>query len=355
MFFINDKTNTAFILSKNIQAFPCSRRRVLDNDSIHRIPFDPEARLNTEANNRKHSSINGYTQTFLDCWNIGGENSDGLLSLALDGYLFNITLQNNQEANYSTYDAFAEAITEEGTAIYANIIINDVPLFGGTVSYTTGVLGSQTEVNDSSLDLLITQAGSNALSNVNNYYFSGLSFTTTPRAVNPEAGEDLTIITQLTGSNQKIVSLRILDKADDGTWHINEQARLPYIRHGSEPNSVLLGNLEVDDLKAQTADIEALSATNAAIANADITELTGNTATITTINANTVKADYLIQKQDEKEHPVPIIGLFQDKDDENLYQLKLWRLTNTSGTGGPGNFTPDPVTGLVIFDGGTVG
>ena len=45
-----------FIKSTCIQAYPCGRRRIPDQTAEtagFRIPFDPEARLNTEANNRK--------------------------------------------------------------------------------------------------------------------------------------------------------------------------------------------------------------------------------------------------------------------------------------------------------------
>ena len=92
-----------FIKSSNIQAYPCGRRRAVedrdlnDNDIVEadehiRIPFDPEARLNTEANNRKHSSLNGYTQTYLKEW----DEKKKLLTVALAGYLFNITLTDNR-------------------------------------------------------------------------------------------------------------------------------------------------------------------------------------------------------------------------------------------------------------------
>ena len=70
----NEKIKQTFVKSLNVQAFPCGRRR---SDSNQVIPFDPEARLNTEANNRKHSGINGYTQTFLKSdWNTGTESSE---------------------------------------------------------------------------------------------------------------------------------------------------------------------------------------------------------------------------------------------------------------------------------------
>ena len=99
---INDtQIARAFVKSAHVQAFPCGRRRSTPiekdlNDiqtagkvTEYRIPFDPEARLNTEANNRKHSSLNGYTQTYLYSWN---KDSDNKLSMSIAGYLFSIAL-----------------------------------------------------------------------------------------------------------------------------------------------------------------------------------------------------------------------------------------------------------------------
>ena len=93
----------AFIKSKNIQVFPCGRRRSTDIAGTGtRLPFDPEARLNTEANNRKHSSLNGFTQTYLKEWDTTGKR----LSLSIAGYLFDILLTND-DTDYSEAEDFA--------------------------------------------------------------------------------------------------------------------------------------------------------------------------------------------------------------------------------------------------------
>jgi hypothetical protein len=52
----------AFINSLNVQAFPCGRRRseqITSADDKYYIPYDPEARLNTEKNN-SNRFITGY-------------------------------------------------------------------------------------------------------------------------------------------------------------------------------------------------------------------------------------------------------------------------------------------------------
>jgi hypothetical protein len=118
-------TTLTFVKSVNIQAFPCGRRRstIINVTTEDRIPFDPEARLNTEANNRKHSGLNGFTQTYLNTWDTG----KGILSIALAGYLFNITLPVNS-GNFWDVDTFGDSIadlTGATTEIYANILIND--------------------------------------------------------------------------------------------------------------------------------------------------------------------------------------------------------------------------------------
>ena len=79
MFIINkDTSQLAFLKSTAVKAFPCSRRRstLIDVDGRadtvedrYYIPFDPEARLNTESNIRKHSGLNGFKQSYIQEWN----------------------------------------------------------------------------------------------------------------------------------------------------------------------------------------------------------------------------------------------------------------------------------------------
>ena len=90
MFHKDTANNLVFIESSYIKVFPCGCRKselVETGATKQYIPIDPEARLNTEANNRKHSGLNGYKQEYLNYWNTNGE-----LSLVLAGYLFNIKL-----------------------------------------------------------------------------------------------------------------------------------------------------------------------------------------------------------------------------------------------------------------------
>ena len=174
---LTNEITLTFLKSANVQVFPCGRRRSntirtdLNKDGnaeSFQIPFDPEAKLNTEANNRKHSGLNGYTQTYIKSF----ENN--VFSFALAGYLFNINL----DSNYNTENTFGEKLLDElrksllntylsnntfdsedakneatesfnstfynnNTKIYANIRLEDLQLFTGFQEYMTTILRDQ--------------------------------------------------------------------------------------------------------------------------------------------------------------------------------------------------------------------
>ena len=247
----------AFIKSANVRAFPCGRRRSEDlATSNYRIPFDPEARLNTEANNRRHSSINGYTQTYLKSWETPDDSTTtGLLTLSLAGYLFNITLNKLTDAtgksiDFSQVDTFGTQLVsalgeETAQQIYANILIEDTPLLASsTQTYYTEVLRNQSASDNPelSLDLIISAYDTSTeiaqLQNFNNYYFSGLSFSTSPLTRKDGTRSD-NAITTTNLSRQNAVSLLILEKID-GSWQIHEPAWLPLIEHGETADSIVV-------------------------------------------------------------------------------------------------------------------
>jgi hypothetical protein len=290
-----------FMKSLDVQAFPCGRRRsaIIDTDGNdrttgdrYRLPFDPEARLNTEANNVKHSGLNGYTQTYLKDWN----ETTKQLTLSLAGYLFNIKLTDD----YLSQNAFGNAIAESlgansvtASYIYANILLEDVQLFQGEPkSYYTRVLRNQSNTDDptDSIDLLktaiATGTDTDAMKDKNNYYFSGLSFSIVP-ATNIEGARSEKILAKSDSVNQVVVSLRILDLVGDGEaaeWKIHQPAYLPFIEHGEIEDSIVVGdtlvrkNLTVnDDITVTTGDLT--------ISEGSIT--VGDSATIT--NTTTTK------------------------------------------------------------------
>ena len=235
MFVQTSDSSLIFIQSKYVKAFPCSRRRStpIDGDddagTVHDryyIPFDPEARLNTEANNRKHSGLNGYKQTYLYEW----DSVNGKLSIVLAGYLFEIQLSDS----YITPVLFGQKLEELLTGsnkVFVNIRLDAVEFFAGASGVpaaTTEILRNQTATvaPSSSLDML---ADNSSADKIDSYYFSGLT------------------LTSAASTSKNVISMCLLEKADDG-WKIHEQSRLPAIDHGSTENSVRVGTLEADEI-----------------------------------------------------------------------------------------------------------
>lgn len=257
-----------FIKSGSIQAFPCGRRHskvteydvngdgnIAENESLV-FPFDPEARLNTEANNRRHSSINGFTQTYLKSWDAVNK----LLTLSLAGYLFTINLADDcvlaNNFGNSIINTLGED-AEDANRLYANILVEEIPLFEGFKNYHTSILRNQSNssstqeegIPTTSLDLPKTGATVTELEDFENYYFSGLSFSATPITDNVTDTYSIVPASFTRNSatvNQQLVSLCILEKVS-GSWKIYEPAYLPAIRHGISANSVVLGDTLVDN------------------------------------------------------------------------------------------------------------
>jgi hypothetical protein len=73
---VNVQVALGFLNSMDINVFPCSRRNSsiieahLEGQSHYYFPYDPEARLTTEANKLKESSLNGFTQTYIKSLNL---------------------------------------------------------------------------------------------------------------------------------------------------------------------------------------------------------------------------------------------------------------------------------------------
>jgi hypothetical protein len=387
-----------FLQSEEVKVYPCGRRRSTSadkdgnantpNDKYY-FPFDPEARLNTEANNRKHSGLNGFTQNYLKEW----KNSN--FTLALEGYLFNISSSYTNAANFgqATIDTLKNKtlhtsewnIVNNTTKIYANILLEEVPLFSGFVDYYSSILRNQSAgAPETSLDLLKENGTLAESQDYHNYYFSGLSFSATPLTA-IAGGENYIAKTRdsLPYSterdqkpiNQRIVSLCILEKAKvsaDGVipevweWQIHKPAYLPKIAHGTTKDSVVLGDTRIErrlddahniitegnitvDNKVITKDLDAsgvitateelendadnivarkanvtslLTATEADLESADIAMLTGDTATITTINGDDIQQK-IGEGDDADYYNVPVMFIKKDGD---KYQLQLSRV-----------------------------
>jgi hypothetical protein len=326
-----------FMKSTNVKAYPCGRRRSIEidadglattqNDSYY-IPFDPEARLNTEANNRKHSSLNGFTQTYIDSWKtIADTDKTELCSVVLAGYIFNINFDKirktrqvvtddgtTKEESFEEYPLFSdigEYISENANNVYVNIRLEEAPLFSSTFAeYNTSILRNQTltQTPALSLDIFKDTINSNA-NDANDYYFSGLSFTAGSLAgyefadfeIKKDNYKDFEYKYEADATNtrssvkiykketgkllQQVISLCILEKID-GRWQINQRALLPKIEHGDIENSIKVGSIVADDLRLTGTDAE------------------GQTVT----------------------RSVPAVQLHKVVDTENTYQLKFFNV-----------------------------
>lgn len=242
MYQTNNKNNKlTFLDSAKVKVFPCGRRRTRlideanDNKTAGYIPFDPEARLNTEANNRKHSALNGFKQNYIKSY------ESNMLSLVIGGYLFDITID---EELGNTLGNFATKIGgTEANVIYANIKLEDIVLFSSTLDGTvpitkTTILRDQTatSVPETCLDI----AYNNDVNELR-YYFSGLSFSTEENAISK------------TSDNQHIITLKVLEKVGS-TWQPYLPSMLPEIDHGDVEKSIKVGTIQaLGDLEVNGA------------------------------------------------------------------------------------------------------
>jgi hypothetical protein len=255
MFHIDTDNKLAFLESPNVKVFPSGRRKseLIGDGTKRYIPIDPEARLNTESNHRKHSGLNGYKQSYILGW------TNESISLVVAGYLFNIKLStafmpNAENGNKNSYQLLGEHLAanlKDSTGnvvvvdkIYANILTTDVTFFtsidgsGNTDSQvSTEILRDQSFSADPRTCLDLKKDPTKASPMATDFYFSGLSFSADPLE---DIKADLS-------ANQHSVSLQILTKGVDNNWHIYEPSRLPEINHGDTPNSVRIpGDLVVD-------------------------------------------------------------------------------------------------------------
>lgn len=294
-----NQVNAAFPSSLYTQVFPCSRRRSvgINEGSVQNqrsFPFDPEARLNTERNNRRGIGVNGYTDSFVSKIDIvhvsstkQGANStlfypSGSAEFTIAGYSFTLSFDANlirpvsndiaqiQLTDVSTNpqlmgpDFLGKAIAAQNlndagaTKIYANIIIEAVNLYDGSIhgmNYDSWVLrhqiGSGSASTNTAIDVLrTTQHTATDVINketTSDYFFSGLSFTASPLTGNTEAKAASEYLLTSGNTKQLVVSLCILNKQND-TWVINQEALLPSIRHGERENSLEVGYLNAIEL-----------------------------------------------------------------------------------------------------------
>lgn len=274
-----------FLKSLNVHVYPCGRRRseLIDIDGNltttktdkYHIPFDPEARLNTEYNNRHYSGLNGYTRSYVNAW----DAEKNTFSFTISGYAFTIDLTERKEdgtrETISTIQDFAEKLVTSLEApdckeIYANIKLEEIPLYNRTdkvTEYNTWILRNQSDTLYASNMLDLLRKGATRNSNeATEYYFSGLSFSATPiteKVKIPGIDNAPAVTDKYIPGNVEIVgpggvvsktrtqhefSLRILEKKEDD-WQLYEPALLPRIEHGNTQDSLEVGHLNAKSLR----------------------------------------------------------------------------------------------------------
>ncbi len=258
----NSAYELVFVGSKYVKAFPSGRRRALKDAANNLyIPFDQEAKLNTEFNNRKHTSLNGLASSFYN----GKSWSTDALKVVIGGYSFDISLNEDHNSinnfcrgilnTISTYKELnsttenIDAVAEDG-AIYVNIKLEKTPLYESTdaaLDCDTWVLRNQSSAD--AISYLDIAAVDNPTTS-DNYYFSGLSFSRKPVATTPNGTDRFFKETSGSGTVQQDYSLKLfVYNTTSKNWSINPKVMLPEIEHGDTEHSIKLNELFVNSIK----------------------------------------------------------------------------------------------------------
>lgn len=308
----------AFLPSLDVQAFPCGRRRseqvtITNSDGIaesFHVPYDPEARLNTEVNNRQQTGLNGFKQSYIKSF---ADNYNDI-TLVIAGYIFKITTSYNVQdlGGFRTpYEAFAGTFIsdvysgkrDDIQSIYANIRIEEVPLYTGATTYNTWVIRDQapaaeTNAAITSIDKLASRYkdATSALLKSNPeqcFYFAGLSFSTEALAVDDDNKTVKEQLIETDGKKQRVVSLRILDwDAAAQRWVVHYPALLPKVDHGDSAESVAVANLYADRVfigrsKNEVPYITLVQTVDAEDADNDVYQLQFSSATVSGMSTPT--------------------------------------------------------------------
>lgn len=283
----------SFLGSKYVKVFPCGRRRAYKKDGTP-IPFDPEAKLNTELNNRKVSGLNSINESFY----VGQEWSTKLLRLVIGGYSFDIELADGYKEIADFCTKATDYIGNNNKAIYANIKISKIQIYESNDSYDssdaldsyTWVLKNQSDdTNISHLDIEIKDDSST----IDDFYFSGLSFSTYPivactateakiqEVVDADYAHSDIYDSDSDDVTQQDFSIKLF--IYDNGWKLNPAILLPELSHGDTDKSVRFTELQAD------------------------------------------KMVQFIGK-DKVDVPAMAINYKESKDDDNIYQLKFYNI-----------------------------
>jgi hypothetical protein len=215
------ENNRVFLLSKNVNIFPCARRGLYNRSDLAEY-YDPEARLNTERTNRISSAINGFTDSFIITEDFV---DNGTFVFVLAGYRIEIK-------NFNISDV-ASVFSAPVNKIYAHLSLHtnielDVADYFTEILYRQSIASTQTNYLDVTYE--------NAEKTIKEDFFVGISFTKEP--VDDYIGTD-----KLPSRN-----LLLFSKDADDSWQIAQTSLLPKLEHGETKDSIkIFGDLNVDD------------------------------------------------------------------------------------------------------------
>lgn len=220
------ENNRVFLLSKNVNIFPCARRGLYNRSDLAEY-YDPEARLNTERTNRISSAINGFTDSFIITEDFV---DNGTFVFVLAGYRIEIKNFNISDVT----SVFGDSVDK----IYAHLSLHtnielDVADYFTEILYRQSIASTQTNYLDVTYE--------NAEKTIKEDFFVGISFTKEPV-------DDYIDTNKLPSRN-----LLLFSKDADGSWQLEQTSLLPKIKHGTTKDSVkILGDLTVPVLNTDT-------------------------------------------------------------------------------------------------------
>lgn len=201
--------NRAFLPSKNINIFPCSRRGQYEMEPSVKH-YDPEARLNTERTNRLHTAINGFTDSFIINNNFEiGDN------LAFTLYGYRVEVKDFSPADIAT----ALNISIDGSTdsiIYAHLSLHD-GISLSTEDYYTEILYRQSTMMTDINYLDVTYTANRKTED----FFVGVSFVSDQNISDGLPSKKLPLFSNVMGS-----------------WGLIQTSLLPKIEHGTTEDSI---------------------------------------------------------------------------------------------------------------------
>lgn len=195
--------NQYFIASKNIKAYPCGSRGY----------FDPEAKLNTEYNVRRHTTLNGFTNSFIQSYE---EDSDGNININFFVNGYNFEINNLPKSELPAGNIYAEIVLTN-RQLYS-LTLENLPNSSDSsqVNYDTSVLANQW--SDETLALDFETEGI--------YFFAGLVLTTSD--------------SPLEDNHFRLLLFNVTLVESEVSVEVFQKSLLPVVEHGEAQDSTVI-------------------------------------------------------------------------------------------------------------------